>query len=163
MSHLLDQVQMHALGCLMYLKEKHTQNHFKQAFTHLAAQLDLDDVGYLYNPDKLEQEFYTIPGQLLGEVCNANFKPFNLGLGFNMSFNALNCLDEDYKKILVVITDNIKNNDLYYIKEALKTNKDINLYLFTFNQHIDIKNDLLKQECLTDISEIYNFLTKITF
>lgn len=157
MSHLLEEVKMKALGCLINLRDKYAQNHFKQLFANLASQLELDDVGYLYNPNK-PNEYYTTPGQLLGEVCNINLPSFNFGVGFNTTMAALNCLDDDYKKTLIAITDNIKNTDVYYIKETLKFNKNIDVSLFVLGKkYLLLENfqfESITKICLESIHDI---------
>lgn len=164
MSHLLKEVQMKALGCLMNLREKHTQNQFKQSFVQLATQLDLDDVGYLYDPNK-SNEFFTIPGQLLGEVCNANIPSYHFGVGFSTAIASLSCLDDDYKKTLISVTDSIKNTDVYYIEETLKFNHDVHVFLFVLDKGYflleNLRFDLLTKKELKSISEVDEFLSKI--
>jgi hypothetical protein len=130
MSHLLKEVQMKALGCVMHLKDKTSQMHFREAFIPLTLQLDLDDVGYLYHP--VQENIYTVPGQLLGAMNNGWMPAFAFGIGVRSAVSALNMLDDDYDKLLVVATDSAKESDMYYYEKALEEDRNSTILVYAF-------------------------------
>lgn len=145
MSHLLGEVQMKALGCVMHLKDKASQMQFRQAFVSLAAQLELDDVGYFYTPSQ-PNLLCTVPGQMVGQMNNTWLPTFQLGIGVRAAVFALNSVDEDYKKLLVVATDYASEDDLYYFEKAVEeADKDMTILLYTFGKKWNL---LLADYCL---------------
>lgn len=134
MSHLLDEVRMKALGCVMHLRDKSSQMAFRQAFVPLAAQLELDDVGYFYNPAQPDL-LCTVPGQMVGAMNNTWLPVFAFGTGVLSAVSALNSVDEDYTKLLVVATDYSKDSDMYNFEKALEeADQDMTILLYTFGK-----------------------------
>jgi hypothetical protein len=145
MSHLLDEVQMKALGCVMHLRDQPSQLLFRQAFVPLAAQLELDDVGYFYCPSHPEL-LYTVPGQMVGQMNNRWLPTFQFGIGVRAAVSALNSVDEDYKKLLVIATDYAKESDLYYFEKAVEeADPEMTIVLYTFGKKWNVS---LADHCL---------------
>jgi hypothetical protein len=145
MSHLLDEVQMKALGCVMHLRSQDSQMRFRQAFVSLASQLELDDVGYFYHPDKSEF-LCTVPGQMIGCMNNCWLPAFHFGTGVRSAVSALNSVDEDYKKLLVVATDYCKLSDMGYFENALEeAHPEMTILLYAFGKKWEMS---LADHCL---------------
>lgn len=133
MSHLLDDVQMKALGCVMHLRDKSSQMLFRQAFVPLAAKLELDDIGYFYNPNQPDS-LCTVPGQMIGAMNNTWLPTFPFGVGVLSAVSILNSVDEEYKKLLIIATDYSKDSDMYNFEKALEESNQIKIILYTFGK-----------------------------
>ena len=119
MSHLLHEIQMKAVGCVMHLRENKSQMLFSQAFTSIATQLDLDDVGYFYNPNNSDL-LLTTPGQMVGIMNNNRLPTYQFGVAVSKAVFVIKTIDEDYDKLLVIATDYAKETDMYYFKKAIE-------------------------------------------
>lgn len=134
MSHLLPEVQMKALGCVMHLRDTTSQMRFRQAFIAVASQLDLDDVGYFYDP-KQPDRLCTVPGQMIGAMNNTWLPSFQFGTGVRAAVSALNSIDDDFSKLLVIATDYAKESDMYYFDKALEEDDERStILLYTFGK-----------------------------
>jgi hypothetical protein len=140
MSHLLNKVQMKAFGCILHLRSKEAQVRFHSVLTPLASQLELDDVGYFYDPNH-EDRVLTVPGQFVGVLNNTTLPSFQLGLATVKAVDVLNSIDEDYDKLLIVITDYAKVTDWYYFNQAVSKKNNIKVKFHLANDKIDYEGE----------------------
>jgi hypothetical protein len=125
MGNLLD-IKLEAIGCVMHLRSREAQMRFRQEFTPIAEKLDMDDVGYFYDPE-CPDRYLTVPGQMVGAMNNGWLGEYQFGMAMGKAVKCLNKLDDDYSKKIYAITDYASQKDAYYFGKALSERKDIEI------------------------------------
>lgn len=105
----------------------HTTQEFdgnvKKAITKFSSHLDGDDRLYVYSPDS--HEVTLARGRAIGVMLNSRPSAFDVGDAVRHSVLVMDELDEvEYKKVLFVITDKFKKDDLYNCKKAVRHDRE---------------------------------------
>jgi hypothetical protein len=165
MSHLLKEVEMKALACVIRVGSERLEHQIKEALTPLTSRLDLDDVGYFYHPAD-EGLICTVPGQLHGVMSNQPHQYVQLGRAVEQAVAVLNGLDEDYRKVLVVVSDRAEYRDRYPLEQALAAAENVQVVFFSLNARVWLTEVFQKKNAtchlLTDVSAVEPLVKEIT-
>lgn len=126
-------VQMRALACIIHIREIHTQLQVANSLSHITEDLDLDDVGYFYDPAK-PSHIHTVPGQLLAAMNNTKLPSYSFGIASRDTISTLKNIEDDYNKLIIAVTDYAKESDLYYIQEGLAIADDISILIYAIGK-----------------------------
>lgn len=124
---------MRALACIIHTRELHTQFQVANSLSPVTEELDLDDVGYLYDPNR-PSHIHTVPGQLLAAMNNTKLPLFSFGIAIRDTISALKNIEDDYNKLIIAVTDYAKESDLYYIQEGLSVADDISILIYAIGK-----------------------------
>lgn len=97
------------------------KDHVVNAMIEVASTLETDDVGYVYDPAEKEPEVCIIAGQMVGKVAKLNL-PYGMSLSkaVDTAIDVMLSLDDDYNKLLHVITDSYKQEDGLYLNHSFR-------------------------------------------
>lgn len=166
-------LSLKALAILFQLKWNSRSNRpssfiAKEALATFASTLNEDDVGFFYEPHK-QPEICTHPGQLVGKISNNNL-PYHFGFSaaIEVFTGVINFLDDNYKKMGIIVTDCFEAGDSDTTVNYLSS-LDGKTYLFAIGHKCDasLQNVCrlakVKYTWLADIDELEASLKKVIF
>ena len=132
----------------------------KETLASFVSNLEEDDVGFLYEPEK-QPEICIHPGQLVGKILNSRFPyHFQFSKGVEVFASLLNSLDDDYKKMGLIVTDCFDKSDADAVGGMLSGIKDASVYVFGVGRHCDPSLEAICKEVevnyvkLEDVEEL---------